>query len=430
MDVRQVAAEAKAAGRKLAALEGGARSGLLAALAARLQDPKACSTLRAANDADLADAERAVQAGTLSVALKDRLRLGPGKLEGLCTGLLQLAGMPEVVGRIREQRLLDEGLVLAREQVPLGLLGVVFESRPDALVQIGALALKSGNAVLLKGGSEATRSNVALIDVIGPVLEAHGVPAAALSLLTTRGDVGAMLALDDLVELVIARGSAAFVQAIQATSRIAVMGHAAGLCHLYLDRAANPDMAARVALDSKCDYPAACNAIETLLWHRDAIGAARSALEALDRAGVRLRGCPETCAAFAMDPATADDWDTEYNDLELSVRSVDDLDAALLHIARHGSKHTEVIVTADAAAAGRFLHEVDAASVFHNASSRFADGFRYGLGAEVGISTQKLHARGPVGLEGLLTSRWVLRGQGQVAADYGPGKRSFLHRDL
>ncbi|MCA9718071.1 MAG: glutamate-5-semialdehyde dehydrogenase, partial [Myxococcales bacterium] len=259
----------------------------------------------------------------------------------------------------------------------------------------------------------------------------------AIALLEQREEIAAMLELDDCIDLVIARGSGSFVQYVQRSTKIPVLGHAEGLCHLYLHDDAAPELAARIAVDAKCSYPAACNAIETLLWAPGASAALEACARALLAEGVALRVCPQTRAALAslpgadaLTPASAEDWRTEYGALVLSIRQVAGLDAALEHIEQHGSRHTEAIVTADDAAAERFLAEVDAAGVFHNASTRFADGYRYGLGAEVGISTGKLHARGPVGVEGLVTYRWLLRGHGQVASDYGPGKRAFLHREL
>jgi glutamate-5-semialdehyde dehydrogenase len=293
------------------------------------------------------------------------------------------------------------------------------------------LAWKSGNAVLLKGGREALASNRALAEVIHRVLVAHGIDARAAVLLEAREDVAAVLELHGLVDLIVARGSSEFVQHVQRSSRIPVMGHAAGVCHVYVHRAADPAMAARIAVDGKTTYPAACNSTETLLWDAEAGVALDACVEALRAAGVELRGCAETRRRHpAIAAATDADFGVEFGAMILSVKRVADLDEALRHIEAHGSRHTEAIVTADAAAAGRFLAEVDAAGVFHNASTRFADGYRYGLGAEVGISTDKLHARGPVGVDGLLTYRWLLRGQGQVTSAYGPGGRKFKHKDL
>jgi glutamate-5-semialdehyde dehydrogenase len=309
------------------------------------------------------------------------------------------------------------------------VLGVVFEARPDAVPQIAGLALRTGNAVLLKGGHEARRSNAALVERIHETLAAQGMPLGAVTLLEDRADVDAMLGLEREIDLVIARGSTAFVRHVQSRTTIPVLGHAEGLCHLHLHASASPPMAARIAVDAKCSYPAACNSIETLLWEPGAEAALMATLEALRRRGVELRGCEATRAKHPdLRPATDQDWSTEHGALVLGVRRVAHLHEALAHIERYGSRHTEAIVADDELAAATFLAAVDAANVFHNASTRFADGYRYGLGAEVGISTSKLHARGPVGVEGLVTYRWLLRGQGQVASDYGPGKRAFVHR--
>ena len=429
--VEEMARQARRAGRQLARLGASQRSRLLDDLAAALADDDARTQLLAANGRDVEAGRVAAARGELSEAVVRRLVLDESKLDGLCDGLRQLAGQPEIVGQRQVYRELDEGLTLRRVSCPLGLLGVIFESRPDAVPQISGLAIKSGNAVLLKGGREAAHSNRALVDLLRAVLVRHQIEPTAIGLLEDRAQVNEMLGLRKLIDLVIARGSSAFVHHIQSHSDIPVMGHAEGLCHLYLDATADPTMAARIAVDAKTSYPAACNAIETLLWHPDAGAALDASVAALQAAGVELRACQATRERHGtLLAATDEDWSTEYTALILSIRRVDDLDQALEHIERFGSGHTEVILTADATHAERFLAEVDAAGVFHNASSRFADGYRYGLGAEVGISTGKMHARGPVGVEGLLTYRWLLTGGGHVAGDYGPGKRRFTHRDL
>ncbi|MEZ4449288.1 MAG: glutamate-5-semialdehyde dehydrogenase [Nannocystaceae bacterium] len=403
------------------------RAAILADLAAELEDMSVRTGLLAANREDL---DRAAHE-SVAPARQARLGLAAAKLDGLADGLRQLAAAADRVGAITLRRELDEGLVLTRERCPLGTLGVVFEARPDAVIQIAGLAIKSGNALLLKGGSEARSSNAALVAVIHRVLARHGLDPALVANLERRDDFAALLDLEGVVDLIIARGGASFVHQVMERSKIPVMGHAEGLCHVVLGDTAAPAMAARILVDAKGSYPAACNAVETLLWTPGAGAALDASVAALAAAGVELRGCAATRARHpAMIAATDDDWATEYGALILSIRGVPDLDAALDHIERFGSGHTEAIVTDDAAEAERFLAAVDAASIFHNASTRFADGYRYGLGAEVGISTQKLHARGPVGVDGLLTERWLLRGRGQVSTDYGPGKRAYTHRDL
>ena len=424
---------ARAASRALAALSGPRRSELLAGFAAALEEPDSRRAILAANAEDMAQAKKAEAAGELAPSLVKRLLLDDQKLAACADGLRQLARQPELVAARSVHRELDQGLVLERVACPLGVMGVVFEARPDALVQITGLAFKSGNAVVLKGGREARASNRALTAVAQRAMGAVGLDPGAMVLLEDRAEVDALLQLADLVDIVIARGSAGFIRHVRAHSKIPVMSHADGICHLYLHAAADPQRAAALAVDSKCSYPAACNAVETLLWDRGAEAALEACVQALGKAGVELRGCPATRAVVPeLAPATDADWDTEYGALVLSIKQVDGMDGALAHIAAHGSKHTDAMVTEDAAAAARFLAEVDAACVFHNASTRFADGYRFGLGAEVGISTEKLHARGPVGVEGLLTYRWLLHGQGQVTADYGvsEGKRPFVHRDL
>lgn len=430
-DVRDRAVAAKRAGAALAAAGGPIRTAVLARLADALGQEAVRKVVLGANALDVVRASDARARGDLSPALVARLVLGDAKIDGLRTGLAQLAAQPDLVGRVMLRRELDDGLVLERVACPLGVLGVVFESRPDALVQIAALAIKSGNGALLKGGSEALATNRVLAATVGDALEAEGVDRAAVALLEDRADFEVLLALDGVVDLVIARGGSTFVGHVRRSTRIPVMAHDAGICHLYLDRAADPAMAARIAVDAKTSYPAACNAVETLLWHAGAGGALDACVAALRAAGVELRGCEATRARHPDLPAATEaDWDTEYGALVLSIKCVADLDAALAHIAVHGSRHTEAIVTTDDVAAGRFLAAVDAAAVFHNASTRFCDGYRFGLGAEVGVATGKLGARGPVGVEGLLTYRWLLRGHGQVSTDYGPGGRAFAHRDL
>lgn len=423
--VEQVARRARRAQRALRAAPGEARTAVLRRLEALLVEREAA--LLAANREDVAAAER----DGLAAPLLRRLALTPAKLATLRDGLRQLAAWPDPVGQTVLRRELDQGLVLRQVKSPIGVLLVVFESRPDAVVQIGALALRAGDAVLLKGGAEARASNQALVACLRDALAREGLDPDAVGAVEDREAFGRLLALDREVDLVIPRGSSQLVRHVQASTRIPVLGHAEGICHLYLDRAADPAMAARLAVDGKCDAPSACNATETLLVHRDFLPHLPAVGAALQARGVELRADPHALPHLPGAVAAGEgDGDTEYGDLVLAVFTVPDLEAALRFVADHGSGHTDAIVTDDADAAARFLAEVDSASVFHNASTRFADGYRFGLGAEVGISTGRIHARGPVGVEGLLTTRWLLEGAGQVAADYGPGKRAFTHRDL
>jgi glutamate-5-semialdehyde dehydrogenase len=360
-----------------------------------------------------------------------RLKLDAPKLAAAIEGVRQVARLPDPLGVRQLHRELDDGLVLERLSVPLGVLGVIFEARPDAVMQIASLAVRSGNGALLKGGREASRSCAAILSALRQGLAGSAVAPAALELLTSREESLGLLKLDGLVDLIIPRGSNELVRFIQDNTRIPVLGHADGICHLYVDREVDIPQAVRVALDAKTQYPAACNAIETLLLHREAAQPfLQQALPAFAAAGVNLRGDAASRALGVEQAATDDDWRTEYSDLVLAVRVVDDLPQALEHIARYGSRHTDAICTTNAATAETFLRGVDSAGVYLNCSTRFADGFRYGFGAEVGISTQTLPPRGPVGLEGLVTYRYLLRGDGHIAADYAGGGRSFSHRNL
>ncbi|HWR11721.1 MAG TPA: glutamate-5-semialdehyde dehydrogenase [Rectinemataceae bacterium] len=414
-------------------------------IAKRLEEARA--EIEKANGRDIEAAEKA---GLPKPILK-RLAFGEDKFADALAGISALRRLPDPCGRVLEARLLDEGLTLRRVSCPIGLIAMIFESRPDALVQMACLAAKSGNAIVLKGGSEARESNRILAAVIAAAGEEAGLPERWLTALETREQTSDLLALDQYVDLVIPRGSKEFVAHIKATSRIPVLGHSDGVCHVYIHEDADPDMAAAITIDSKTQYPAACNAAEVLLVH--AAYAERGLaplLSALARSGVALDLCPRcaamvTAADIAWNLKADEDWSVEYLDMRMAVKIVDSLDEAIAHINRYGSGHTDTIVSgvagldgdagvsagrASAGAARRFMTGVDSASVYHNASTRFADGYRYGLGAEVGISTGKLHARGPMGLEGLLTYKWLLEGSGQIVADYASGTRSFLHKDL
>ena len=425
----QAAKCARAASFALAASDAQTRNRALTAIAEALQKNR--EALFAANALDLAAAE----AEGLAAPLKKRLRFDEHKLADVCDGLCQLAAMEDPIGHEQLRTELADGLVLSRVSCPIGVVGVIFESRPDALVQIAGLCMKSGNAVLLKGGREALHTNAALYAVLKAASEAAGLPAGWAGLLTTREDVGEMLRLDEEIDLIIPRGSNAFVRYIMDNTRIPVLGHSDGVCHLYLHEDADPDMAARVVVDAKTQYPAACNAVETLLVHEKAGAALAAAAKTLHAAGVRIRADAPAQAVLAgagvpCEAATEADWRTEYLDLTISVRTVASLAEAIAHINRYGSHHTDGILTQDDAAAQRFFALVDSAGVYQNCSTRFADGYRYGFGAEVGIATGKLHARGPMGLEGLCSYKYILRGHGDVVADFAGGKRSFTHKKL
>ena len=383
-----------------------------------------------ANEKDVRAGEEMLEAGEYTQALVDRLKLSESKLGDIADMVRSVAEQEDPLGKTLSARELDEELELYRVAVPIGVIGTVFESRPDALVQIAALSLKSGNAVILKGGSEASHSNRVLYETIVEATE--DVPTGWAQQIEAHEEVDTMLAMDDEIDLLMPRGSSEFVSYIQDNTQIPVLGHTEGICHVFVDTEADPEMAEEIAFDAKVQYPAVCNAVETLLVH-EAIAAEflPDMVARYEDANVELRGDERTRDIVDVDAATDDDWDTEYGDLELSIKVVDSLADAIEHITAHGSKHTESIVTENADRAGKFMRSLDAASVFHNASTRFADGFRYGLGAEVGISTGKIHARGPVGLEGLTTYKYHLEGDGHLVATYaGEDARPFTHEEF
>ncbi len=431
-DIDAICLAARSAALALAPLSDEVRNRALATMADAIDEN--AERILEANAEDVAEAEPLVASGEMSEPLLRRLELSERKIAQMADGVRAVAALPDPLGVARMATLLDEELTLRRITCPLGVIAAVFESRPDALVQIASLCLKSGNAAILKGGREAAHTNrlmtELLNDAASTVAEA---PADALQLVEAREDVQALLSRDDAVDLVIPRGSNEFVRYIKEHSNIPVLGHADGICHLYVDEAAETEMAVRLALDAKTQYPAVCNAIETLLVHEKKAGEFLPlAAKALDEKGVAIRGCDATRAILgSAGAASEEDWKTEYLDLILSVRVVESLAEAVDHINRYGSRHTDAIVTADEAAAQTFLSRVDAASVMWNASTRLADGFRYGFGAEVGIATDKIHARGPVGLEGLVTYKYQLEGNGHLVSDYeGADARAFLHRPL
>ncbi len=426
MDMQQTASKAGEAAIRLAAIRGELKNRAIAEIALALKDNSA--DIVKANRMDLKRSERE----NLAPQLLKRLRFDEAKIDEARRGLESLAGLEDPVGKNLRAMELDKGLELFQVTCPIGVIGVIFESRPDALVQISSLCLKSGNSVLLKGGSEAAETNRVLAGLIVDASLRVGIPEGWLGLLETREDVTGMLAMDEHIDLIVPRGSNAFVRHIMENTNIAVLGHADGLCHVYVDRKADLDQALRITVDSKCQYAAVCNAAETLLVHQGIAAAfLPKAKEVLEAGGVELRGCDRTRELIDVIPARDEDWRTEYLELILSIRVVDGLDQAVEHINRYGSGHTDVVVTADRERGLRFMNHVDSADVFLNCSSRFSDGFRYGLGAEVGISTNKIHARGPVGLEGLVIYKWRLFGDGHVVADYtGENARRFTHKSI
>ena len=429
----ELAQETRLAAQTLAGLSEAQKNQAIEAIAQALSHAEA--DILAANRADREIAETE----NLSPALYARLKLDATKLRGAIAGVRDVGKLPDPVGQVQIQRRLDEGLVLRRITCPVGVLGVIFESRPDAVMQIASLAIKSGNGAILKGGREAIRSCKAIVQAIQAGLSQSDVDPAAIQLLTSRSEIAELLKLDKDVDLIIPRGSNAFVRYVQDNTHIPVLGHADGVCHLYLDKAADAAKAVAIAVDAKTHYPAACNAIETLLVHQDlAETLLPQVAAALHQAKVQLKGDEQTQAALSaaqlgvgLEAAAEEDWSTEYGDLTLAIKVVDSTKAAIAHISQYGSRHTDAIVTENQATADRFLAQVDSAGVYHNCSTRFADGFRYGFGAEVGISTQKLPPRGPVGLEGLITYKYQMVGDGHIAATYtGDAARPFLHEDF
>ncbi len=429
----ETAGKAKAASAVLGRLSGDDRNHALRLIAREIEAH--AGAIIAANKIDVERAQALVDTREMSEALLRRLKLDQAKLTDIIAGVNGVAALADPLGAVTLATELDEELRLYRISCPIGVVGVIFESRPDALVQIAALCLKSGNAVLLKGGSEAEESNRALFEIIRRTAARAGVPAEAFALLETRADVNALLKAEGFVDLIVPRGSNELVSYIQQHTNIPVLGHAEGICHLYVDADADLKKATDITLDAKVQYPAACNAAETLLVHEAVAGVFLPAcVEQLKRQGVAVR-CDSRaisdCGLEGVGLATEEDWSTEYCDLILSVKIVDSLSEAIAHINKYGSHHTDAIISENANACERFFHEVDSAGVYVNASTRFADGFRYGFGAEVGISTGKLHPRGPVGLEGLVTYKYKLSGAGQTVGMYhGADARRFTHQPI
>jgi glutamate-5-semialdehyde dehydrogenase len=432
MNAQESAKRAKDAALRLATLSTATKNRALEAIADALIEHR--EHILEANRHDMTQATRLVECGALAKPLLDRLKLTEHKVLDMATGVRSVAGLPDPVGQTLSSIELDTGLMLTQVTCPIGVIGAIFESRPDAVPQIASLCWKSGNAVIMKGGSEAQASNRVLGQVIRDAIASVDASRVdGIQMIETREDVYALLALDEYIDLFIPRGSNAFVRYIQEHTRVPVLGHAEGLCHAYVDQHADLARAVAVCYDAKVQYPAVCNAIETVLVHRQIAQTFLPLLaSAYRKAGVEMRGCATTRAILPnILEAAVEDWDTEYLDLIVSLRVVDSLEEAIAHINQHGSGHTDTILTEAPEAATQFLEQVDSATVMHNTSTRFADGFRFGKGAEVGISTNKTHARGPVGLDGLVIYKYRLVGQGHVVADYvGPRARPFTHRPL
>jgi glutamate-5-semialdehyde dehydrogenase len=432
-DIHQLIRRARKAAHVLATLSGQRRNEALVAAASAIE--ARAEEILAANEIDCAAAQKSVESGEMSRAMFARLRTTERGIGEMAARVRDVARLPDPLHRRLLTMEMDDDLVLHKETCPLGVVGVVFESRPDVVPQISSLALKSGNAVCLKGGAEAAETNAVLVSIWRDALTAFpDVPADSVVLIHTREDVAQILTLHDEIDLIVPRGSDQFVRYVMEHSRIPVLGHGEGICHVYVHSDADLQKAIDVAYDSKVQYPAVCNAMETLLVH-EAIAPAflPPMIAEFRKAGVEVRGCPRTieiAKGQEVIPATEEDWKKEYSDLILSIKVVDGVNEAIEHINRYGSRHTESIVTESHDVAARFMEFVDAANVFQNASTRFSDGFRYGLGAEVGISTGKLHARGPVGLEGLTIYKYKLFGKGQTVASYSKGQRAFKHRPI
>src|SRR6476646_1512076 len=430
-DIAVQVLRARRAARELARLSAEQRDHILLAAAGLLQAREA--EILKANREDCESLERQLRVGSASAALLKRLKTSSAGIQDMARQIRDVARLEDPLGRVLSTTELDDGLTLQKVSCALGVVAVIFESRPDVVPQVGSLAIKTGNGLVLKGGAEAQQTNRVLVSVWHEALSSIGPSLRhAICALADRADVARILAMDRDIDLVVPRGSTEFVNYVFQHSRIPVLGHGSGICHIYVDSAADLKMAKDVIVDAKVQYTAACNSVEKVLVHQSVAGGFLPALvAALQSAGVEIRGCPRTINLLPQNQilsATEQDWHTEYGDVKITVKVVSDIDEAIEHINHYGSRHTESILTRDHSAAELFMDEVDAASVFHNASTRFADGFRYGLGAALGISNSQLHARGPVGLEGLLTYKYKLHGSGQTVTDYAQGKRTFKHR--
>lgn len=429
---------AKNASIHLASTSGAIKNNALSAMAEALDSKREAIILE--NKKDVAAAEKLAEEGKLSKSLVKRLKVDDVKIDEMIAGIKDVLKFDDPVGKTLSALELDSGLELYQVSCPIGLIGVIFESRPDVVPQIMSLCLKSGNATIFKGGSEASFSNRSIFDVLVRSIEdTKGMPHGAFALMETREEVNEMLGLDEYINLIIPRGSNEFVKYIQDNTRIPVLGHSSGICHVYVDKEADIQKALDVCFDSKVQYPAVCNAAETMLIHREIAGEFLPEIgKKLDASGVELRCDTEAFLILekmgflkAIVHATEQDWKTEYNDMILSIRIVDSKDEAVEHINIFGSHHTDAIITENKITAGEFIDLVDSSSVMLNASTRFSDGFRYGKGAEVGISTNKIHARGPVGMEGLLIYKYALIGNGHKVADYvGKTAKKFTHKEL
>ena len=411
----ETAVKAKEASKKIAALPEELKNKALANIAQNIKNNK--HRIFEANQKDLFEGEKLVQEGKLSVSTFNRLKLDENKMRDMIQGIEDIIKLEDPIGKTLLKRQLDDGLILTKISCPIGVLGIIFEARPDVIAQISALAIKSANAVILKGGKESINTNKEIMSVIQEALnKTEGFPPNVLSQVFSRDDVNLMLSMDKYIDLIIPRGGNNLVKFIKENTKIPVLGHADGICHIFTDESADLEKAKRIIIDAKTQYPSACNSVETLLIHKD-FKHTEELLEALKDAGITLIDKPES-------------WHKEYSDKILAYKFVNSLEEAINHINEFSSGHTDSIITENKTNAKIFMNTVDSAGVYHNVSTRFADGFRYGFGAEVGISTNKTHARGPVGLEGLTIYKYNLTGNGDIVKDYAEGKKHFNHKDL
>ena len=415
MDFVEIAKNAKAASLLTASLSQEIKNKALNMMADAIE--KAKEEIFEANKTDLELAEPLVKSGELSKSTFNRLKLDENKMRDMIAGIREIAKLPDPVNRKLLVRELDEGLTLYKVSCPIGVLGIIFEARPDVISQISSLAIKSSNAVILKGGKETTHTNKKILEIINSALaDVEGFPQNVIQQVFTRDDVGEMLKCDKYINLIIPRGGNSLVKFIKENTKIPVLGHADGICHIFADESADLMTAEKIIIDAKTQYPSACNSVETLLIH-EKFPHKDELLAALQLAEIKLIDNPES-------------WAHEYGDKILAFKTVKNLDEAVEHINTYGSGHTDCIITKSVENAEEFMNRVDSAGVYFNVSTRFADGFRYGFGAEVGISTNKTHARGPVGLEGLTIYKYKLIGNGQVVSDYVEGRKQFHHKDL
>ncbi|MBE7703611.1 MAG: glutamate-5-semialdehyde dehydrogenase [Cyanobacteria bacterium SIG28] len=412
---KEIAKLAKQSSKKLATLANDIKNKALLNIAEELENNK--QAIFEANKKDLGSAQSLLESGEISKSVYNRLKLDENKMRDMIQGIIDIYELENPIGKILMQRSLDTGLILTKISCPIGVLGIIFEARPDVITQISALAIKSSNAVILKGGKESAQTNKTIMDVIQKALDkTEGFPKNAITQVFTREDVSQMLEQDKFIDLIIPRGGNNLVKFVKENTKIPVLGHADGICHIFVDEFADYEKAKRIVVDAKTQYPSACNSVETLLVHRK-FSYKDELYKSLEESGIELIFSPES-------------WHIEYSDTKLAVKEVESVEDAIEHINEFSSGHTESIITEDRENAQKFMAAVDSAGVYHNVSTRFADGFRYGFGAEVGISTNKTHARGPVGLDGLTIYKYTLQGNGDIVKDYAEGNKQFKHKDL